>query len=447
MVEHQRQTPVFSVSELSQLLDGELERSFKDIWVEGEVSNFSKSPSGHLYFRLKDKEAVLKVAIFRQTAIRVIFQIENGMVLLLRGKLGYYGKSGDLQLYAAHAEPYGAGALQMALEQAKKRLQAEGLADPLRKRAIPSFPKKVGVVTSLEGAAIKDIISILKRRQAPFEVIISSSPVQGDQAPAEIKKAMERLLKVPDVDIIVLTRGGGSFEDLNAFNDESLARFIALSPVPVISAVGHEIDVVLTDLTADLRAPTPSAAAEIMSQPFVSIRERVASLIGLAGSAISNRIAFSDEKLSVFDSDRAFISLLRRVDRLEERRDRASARLAEKVSQKFYTCTSKLSFLDVSLRPKTLLSMLSAAEKRMSFLARDLAAGSEKILLSKENQMRNLARILEVKNPLAILSRGYSILKDKSGRAVRSASQVEAGDNLDLLLFEGRLTIIVEEKD
>jgi exodeoxyribonuclease VII large subunit len=447
MVEYYREMPVYSVSELSRVLDGELERSFNDIWVEGEAGSFSKSPSGHMYFRLKDKEAVLKVAIFKQHAMRIIFQIENGMVLLVRGKLGYYGKSGDLQLYASYAEPYGAGALQMALEQAKKRLQSDGLTDPARKRRIPPFPGKIGIVTSPEGAAIKDIISILKRRGAPFEIIVSPSPVQGEQAPAELKKAMERLLKIKGIEIILLTRGGGSFEDLNAFNDESLARFVAASPVPVVSAVGHEIDVVLTDLTADLRAPTPSAAAEILSQPSVSVRERLSNLINISCSTVSNRIALAGERLSLFNAGREGRSLSRELERIEERRDRALLRFTEKEIMRLDAIAARMAFLKYSLHPQKLVSSFSVLIERISSVEKGLIFGIGSIVSFREGALRNAIGMLEVKNPLSVLSKGYSILKDREQKAVRTASQVEVGEQLSLLLYKGNLKITVDDKE
>jgi exodeoxyribonuclease VII large subunit len=446
MVEYYREMPVYSVSELSRILDGELERSFNDIWVEGEAGSYSKSPSGHIYFRIKDKEAVLKVAIFKQHAVRIPFQIENGMVLLIRGKLGYYGKSGDLQFYASYAEPYGVGAMQMALEQARKRLQAEGLTDPGRKRKIPPLPRKIGIVTSAEGAAIKDIVSILKRRGACFEIILSPSLVQGENAPAEIRKAMERLLKAGGIEVIVLTRGGGSFEDLRAFNDESLARFVAASPVPVISAVGHEIDVVLTDLTADLRAPTPSAAAEILSQPGMSVREKLSTLMNGSACSISGRLASAGEKLSFFDPERTARKLLREFDRIEERRDRALLRLAEKESKKLEAFGSKAALLRNSLHPVKLISSFSVMTGKISLMENSLISSIGQTMTLKENALRSSTGMMNAKNPLTILSKGYSILKDREQKAVREASQVETGEQLSLLLYKGKLKITVDEK-
>ena len=447
MVEIFRGLPVFSVSELGSLLDRELERSFNDIWVEGEVSNFSLSPSGHCYFRMKDGEAVVRAAFFRQHAVRLPFKLENGMALLVRGKLGFYGKSGELQLYVSHAEPYGIGALQIALEQAKKRLQAEGLTDPSRKRPIPRFPSRVGIVTSAEGAAVRDIISVLERRSAPFEVVVAPSPVQGEQAPARLAAAMKSLFRTPGVDLIILTRGGGSFEDLNAYNDESLARIVSASPVPVISAVGHETDTVLTDLTADLRAPTPSAAAEIISQPALELKVRLSGIIGSARSAVSARLSLAGEKLLLFDPGRQGVSIAREIDRLEESRDRTLALVTGREESRMSGASASLKLFAASLHPSRLLDSLSRSSERLSSALAALGASAGRMAEAKERSVDAALSTISERNPLSILSRGYSVLINNSGKVIRDSSEVTEGESLSVMLRRGTLRVSVDEKE
>jgi len=447
MVEYYSERPVFSVSELSRLLDAELSEAFPDIWIRGEVSNFSSSPAGHLYFRLKDGEAVMKTAMFKTAALRLPFRIENGMELLVRGRLGYYGNKGDLQIYASHAEPYGVGAMQMALEQARKRLQDDGLTDPARKRALPPYPRKIGIVTSADGAALADILSILARRGAPFEVVVSVSSVQGEQAPGQLKAAMERLFRAGGIDLIILTRGGGSFEDLNAFNDESLARVVAASPVPVVSAVGHEINTVLTDLTADLRAPTPSAAAEIVSQPFVEAASRVAAASSSALSRMADKLRLAGESLSVFDPWGEGRAFLRQIERLEETRDRTASRLVERMLGRFVSASSKTDLLTGSLHPLKLMLSISVAEEKAASAEKGLFAAVRSALALLEGRLSASASMLEASNPLSILSRGYSVVKNREGAVISESSQVEKGEQLSVLLHRGRLKITVDERE
>ncbi|MCX7830838.1 MAG: exodeoxyribonuclease VII large subunit, partial [Acidobacteria bacterium] len=323
MVKFFKEKPVYSVSEIAKILDSELSKAFADIFIEGEVSDFTLSKSGHIYFKLKDEEASIKVVMFRSQALKLQFSIENGMLLIIRGSVGLYAKSGDLQLYASYAEPSGIGALLMKIEQAKKNLQKDGLTDSSRKRKIPLYPNCIGVVTSLEGAAIRDFISILKRRNANVEIIVCPSSVQGKEAPEELKKSLKRLYQRKEIDVIVITRGGGSMEDLMAFNHESLARVVAESPVPIISAVGHEIDTVLTDLTADLRAPTPSAAAEIISQDYFSLKNKIDDLANKIFASMQHILYLKDTKINLLNERNFGKTLIWKLDRLEERRDRS----------------------------------------------------------------------------------------------------------------------------
>src|SRR5207237_3461294 len=280
---------VYSVAELTAAVRGLLESSFGDIWVEGEISNCRVWNTGHLYFTLKDGTAQIKAVMFR-TAVRYLrFKPEDGVHVIARARLGVYEPKGEYQIVCEHLEPRGLGALQLAFEQLKKRLQAEGLFAADRKRSLPALPRKIGVVTSLDGAAIRDILKVLRRRAPNASVLIRPARVQGEGAAEDIARALKAIVRAKGIDVVIVGRGGGSVEDLWAFNEERVARAIAASPVPVISAVGHEADVTISDFVADVRAPTPSAAAEIVVAANDEFCHRIDRLAGrLRASARSS---------------------------------------------------------------------------------------------------------------------------------------------------------------
>ena len=278
---------IYPVGELVAAVRTQLERAFTDVYVEGEISNYRPAGSGHLYFTLKDGSAQLRVVMWRTQARLLRFKPDNGLQVIARGRVTVYDERGDLQFQAEHLEPKGAGALQIAFEQLKTKLAAEGLFEPSRKKAIPSLPRRIGVVTSPRGAAIQDMLNILRRRHESVNVLIYPAQVQGDTAATEVSAGVRYFNRHGKVDVIVIARGGGSFEDLFAFNDEAVARAIAASQVPVISAVGHETDFTICDFVADLRAPTPSAAAELvirskqeLADKLVALRKRIAQADG-----------------------------------------------------------------------------------------------------------------------------------------------------------------------
>src|SRR6476661_4824396 len=277
---------IYSVSELTAGIRALIETKFGEVWLEGEISNCKVWNTGHMYFTLKDGGAQIKAVMFR-TAVRYLrFKPEDGLHVIARGRLGVYEPKGEYQIVCEHMEPHGLGALQLAFEQLKKKLQAEGLFDTARKRPLPSLPRRIGIVTSLEGAALRDIIKVLRRRHPNAHLLIRPTRVQGEGAAADIAEALRAIVKVPGVDVVIVGRGGGSLEDLQAFNQEPVARAIAASPVPVVSAVGHEVDVTIADFVADLRAPTPSAAAQLVVTAKDDFCARVSRLIGrLHGSA------------------------------------------------------------------------------------------------------------------------------------------------------------------
>src|SRR5215831_16531678 len=279
---------VYTVTELTVRVRDQLEEQFFEVWVEGEISNCRLWNTGHLYFTLKDSSSQLKGLMFRSTLRYLKFKPADGLRVVARGKISVYEPKGEYQLVCEHMEPQGLGALQLAFDQLKKRLQAEGLFDAARKRPLPALPRKIGVVTSLDGAAIRDIIKVLRRRYANAHVVIRPTRVQGDGAAAEIAHGLRQIVKVPHIDVVIVGRGGGSMEDLWAFNEEPVARAISISPIPVISAVGHESDVTIADLAADVRAPTPSAAAELVVARKEEFSGRIDRLHACSASAVAS---------------------------------------------------------------------------------------------------------------------------------------------------------------
>ena len=391
---------VFSVTTLTQAIKQTLEDGFFTIWVEGEISNLATPRSGHVYFTLKDEAAQLRAVIFKSAARLVRFELENGMQVLLRGSLSVYEARGEYQLIVSRAEPRGAGALQAAFEQLKRRLEAEGLFDPAHKRPIPLLPKKIGVVTSPTGAAIRDILNIVNRRFANVHVLIAPARVQGADAPAEIVRAIEMLNRLPDVDALIVGRGGGSLEDLWAFNEESVARAIFASRIPVISAVGHEIDFTIADFVADLRAPTPSAAAELV----------VRNKADLAQTLDAQHARLKQAMRHLLDRSRA-----------------AAAHAARRVSD--------------------LRRRVNELQQRVDDLAQRLARTMRHALERKQAQRDTQIAKLDALSPLAVLAKGYAICRNAATlRPVKRAADANVGDALLVRMFDGELRCEVRER-
>ena len=438
--------PVYAVSELVHLLASELEGAFPDVWVEGEVANWKRATSGHCYFTLKDERGALKTVMWRASAQRLGFEPENGTVVLARGKLSVYEASGDLQLYATVLEPAGLGALQMAFEQAKRKLQAEGLTDPARKRPIPPFPRRVGVVTSLEGAALRDVLSVLRRRGAGFDLVVAPALVQGPGAPASLAAALEKLQRVPGVEVVLLTRGGGSMQDLWGFNDEALARLVAASPVPVISAVGHEVDTVLTDLTADLRAPTPSVAAELLTAQTDAARTGAGEASRRMEHAVLSRLFSIRERAELCRAQRMGSLLVRRLGLAQEAADRAAEAAARAVSASLSGHIHRLDLCLRSLTPEALSRWLEGLNQRRQGSDLRLKAAIRTALGGTADRFSALARLLHSLSPLAVLSRGYAAAFDASGRPCTRSLNIPVGASLSLAFSDGGLDCTVTSK-
>ncbi|MCI0549303.1 MAG: exodeoxyribonuclease VII large subunit [Candidatus Rokubacteria bacterium] len=430
---------VVSVSELTRRLKMHLEERFPAVWVEGEISNLRLPASGHAYFTLKDETAQLKAVLFRGRGRRVRFEPEDGMHVLAFGGLELYPARGEYQLVIELMEPQGLGALQLAFEQLKRKLEAEGLFDPARKRALPSFPRTIAIVTSPTGAAIRDMLHIIGRRFAGLRILIAPVRVQGDEAPGEIVAALRLVAQLPELDVVIVGRGGGSIEDLWAFNDERVARAIAAVPVPVISAVGHETDVTIADFVADLRAPTPSGAAELV------VREKLAVIRGLSDGyeklrqALLRRLGRDRDRLAELRRRRVLVDPGRSLRDHHRRLDDAQSRLRTATRGRLRQDEHRVALAASILRSLHPLARISNSAAVLAQLRSRLdAAAGHGTKMSRHRFATTVGR-LESLSPLAVLGRGYSLTRLASGAIVRRADAVRPGDALDILLSEGAL--------
>jgi len=412
---------VLTVSELTAQLRQLVEERFPAVWVEGEISNFRVYGAGHAYFTLKDEGAQLRAVLFRNRTRRIRFEPADGLHVLAFGSLEVYAQRGEYQLVVELLEPRGLGALQLAFEQLKARLGAEGLFDPARKRPLPRFPRKIGIATSPAGAALRDMLRIIGRRFAGLHIVVAPCRVQGEGAAEEVARAIADLNALGDVDVIIVGRGGGSLEDLWAFNEEVVARAIAASKAPVISAVGHEVDVTIADFVADLRAPTPSAAAELV------VREKEAVQAQL--EALRARL--------VRAAARPLRDLARRVDEAHRRVLRAGAGACRRAEH-------RLELLVARLRAAGPRARLAADRHRLERARARLGHALARRLAEARHRLGATVGRLDSLSPLAVLGRGYSLARTADGRIVRSARQVAAGDPLAVLLAEGSLDCRVE---
>src|SRR5436190_11782369 len=422
----------------------QVEREYGDIWVEGEISNFRPAESGHLYFTLKDDDAQLRVVMFRTQARLLRFRPENGLQVVARGRVTIYEARGELQLSAEYLEPKGVGALQIAFEQLKAKLQAEGLFDPERKKPVPALPKRIGIVTSPRGAAIQDILNILRRRHLGVNVVIYPAQVQGEAAAAEVSAGIRYFNRVKNADVIILARGGGSMEDLAAFNDEALARAIADSRLPLISAVGHETDFTIADFVADMRAPTPSAAAEIVAAHESELCARLGSLSATLARSIQYRISGARNEVQELALSNAFDAVAGRVRDALTTAGAAEYRLQAALREALQAAHQRLGDASRGVSPMQLRSVLMAARERFGSLKKSHEAAMTARIDNAKRQLALSASSLDAMSPLKVLERGYAIAHDEHGRVIREAATMSAGDKLRLRLWKGELDCRVE---
>ena len=412
------------------------------MYLEGELSNLRAPGSGHVYCTLKDKTSQIRAVLFRSSAIRLRFALQEGMQVIVRGRLTVYEPRGEYQIVLDTVEPKGIGALQIAFEQLKERLTEEGLFDQARKKSIPAFPRTVGVVTSLTGAAIRDILVVLRRRWPTLHIVIAPVQVQGESAGQQIAEALNALNELSFVDVIIVGRGGGSLEDLWSFNEEIVVRAIAASHVPVVSAVGHEVDVTLADFAADLRAPTPSAAAEAVVPVLAEIVERLRELTTRTGQMMFRHCAFERQRLDaairgVTDVRFRLQDAAQRTDDMVDRVRELLQRLLTSGRERVHEAQRDLSGLNPVLVIKQGLATIPQLSKR-------LEGQMEVVLTQHRHRIHATLAQLNTLSPLAILERGYSILQTiPAGQILHRASDVEVGQELEAQLASGRLSCTV----
>ncbi|MGE0446984.1 MAG: exodeoxyribonuclease VII large subunit [Vicinamibacterales bacterium] len=436
---------VLTVSQLTGQIRTLLEEQFLETWVEGEISNCRLWNTGHLYFTLKDAGAQIRAVMFRTSLRYLKFKPQDGLRVVARGRVSVYDPKGEYQLVCDHLEPEGLGARQLAFDQLKARLAKEGLFDERRKRALPSLPRKIGVVTSLDGAAVRDIIKVLRRRYPNAHIVIRPTRVQGEGAAMDIARALRAIGKVQDVDVVIVGRGGGSIEDLWAFNEEVVARAIAGCPVPTISAVGHESDVTIADFVADVRAATPSAAAEIVvsrKDDFCARIDRLSHRVETAMAARVHRLESTLRRLEArpgMGGFRAHVAL----------RGRHSAELTHALRQALRTRLSahdrRLQLLRRALDASDVRHRFAALRTRLVGADGRLRAASDRRRHAADTRFRGAAARLESLSPLAVLGRGYAVCWNADGTAiVRDAATVKPGDRVHVKLERGQLDCSVE---
>ncbi|MFG0584739.1 exodeoxyribonuclease VII large subunit [Pseudomonas sp. zjy_9] len=433
---------VLSVSQLNNRARLLLEDVFSGIWVEGEISNLARPASGHIYFTLKDGQAQVRCALFRQNAARVRQALRDGLAVKVRGKVSLFEGRGDYQLILDAVEPAGDGALRLAFEALKEKLGAEGLFASTGKIALPAHPRRIGIVTSPTGAVIRDIISVFRRRAPQVELNLIPTAVQGREATAQIVRALQRA-DAQGFDALILARGGGSLEDLWCFNEEAVARAVAACSTPIVSAVGHETDVSIADFVADVRAPTPSAAAELLAPDSSELLQRLHNLQRRLVLHMQGRLA--RERLRLDGVSKRLRHPGERLRQQAQRLDDLDMRLRRSFNQQLASQRERLARLDARLAAQHPGRSLALLRQRLDGLAERLPRAMQGQLRNQRQRLGALAGQLQIVSPLATLGRGYSILLDERGQAVRSAAQTQPGQRLKARLSEGELDVRVED--
>jgi exodeoxyribonuclease VII large subunit len=432
-----------SVSDLTRAIKQTLEQAFGVLAVEGEISNCRQWSSGHIYFTLKDDYAQIRAVMFRTTARTLRFRLEDGMRVVVRGRVGVYDAKGEYQFVCDAAEPQGLGALQAAFEQLKRRLHAEGLFEAARKRALPVLPRRIGVVTSLDGAAVRDIVRVLVTRHPAVRIVIRAARVQGDGAAEDLVRALRAVVRVPEVDVVLIGRGGGSAEDLWAFNDEGLARAIAACPVPVISCVGHEVDFTIADFVADVRAATPSNAAELVVDRADNFRARIdraeRRLRGAVRMALARGHQRADRLRGRLDRWPVVIAMRQRD------RERAALGLRHGMRAALARFAQRSGALTRRLERQDARRVVADLRTRIVRADGCLMEAITRRRLAARGRAGALTGRLDALSPLAVLARGYAVCWNEDRSAIlRSSASVEPGDRVRVTLAEGELACRVE---
>ncbi len=435
---------LLSVSDVTRLIRDSLEDQFRDIWIQGEVSNLRAPSSGHLYLTIKDEQSQLRALFFRSGVARLRFALQEGMAIIARGRISVYEPRGEYQLVIDSLEPQGIGAFQLAFDQLKERLAREGLFEEARKRPLPAFPRTVGIVTSSTGAAIRDILAVLYRRCPLVHVLIAPVPVQGDGAAERIAAAITALSAVPEVEVVIVGRGGGASEDLWAFNEELVVRAIVQSRVPVVSAVGHEIDVTLSDFAADYRAPTPSAAAEAVVPVLAELLDRLDEVNIRLRRTIQTFVVM--QRYRVDTSLRILRETRFRMQAQAQRLDELSDALRRSLTGRLTLSHRGMAECHHALLAQSPRSKIGTSVVLLSQLCKRLEQEARRGLVHRRQSVEARMTALDALSPLAILRRGYSVIQGVPlGQVVRRASEVTVGEVLQARLSEGRLLCLVKE--
>jgi exodeoxyribonuclease VII large subunit len=436
---------VWTVRDLVASVRTHVEREYSDAWVQGEISNLRAQNSGHLYFTLKDENSQISVVMFRSSARLLRFRPADGMQVVVRGRVTVYEDRGQLQITAEYVEPKGAGALQIAFEQLKAKLEAEGLFEASRKKAIPALPSAIGIVTSPQAAALRDILQILHRRHHTVNVLIYPAQVQGESAPTEVATGVRYFNRARNVDVIIVARGGGSVEDLAAFNDEGLARVIAGSKLPVISAVGHETDFTIVDFVADLRAATPSAAAEIVIRSRQEVESQVARLQRELEKGMRYRLMMGRQRLTELAQHGAFGRMMDLIRRRQQRVDDLTNRMAHAQRDRLEAHRRRFETLAAAVRHYDLRLVLAGVGRELNAKVAAMAAAWRNLLLQRRARLERLTSQMEALSPVAILDRGYALVFDSSGKLVKDAAQVKVGEDIRARVARGELDATVKK--
>ena len=437
---------IISVSEINRRAKSILEENFPFVWIQGEVSNFFSAASGHWYFSLKDESSEIRCAMFANKSHRITFEPKDGDHLVLNGTLSIFEGRGQYQIIVEHIELAGEGALLKAFEELKKKLLTEGLFDNSLKKKLPSYPRSIAVVTSPDGAVIQDIINVLSRRSPFFNLTVVPTLVQGEKAAPLICEALNKASNLENIDLIILARGGGAIEDLWAFNNEEVARAIVNCPIPLVSAVGHETDFTISDFVADIRAPTPSIAAEIISQPYSELKETLEGYQGYLLKSVESQ----------FDSQRTRITnLIKRIrhpgDKLREigqKVDYLETALIQEMHQKVSFKENQLNLSQLSLQQNSPQNKVKEAKVYLQNASKDLLKAFDLKIERKRKLLGKLVATIEAVSPLSVLARGYSIIStEPEGKILSSSNQVKIGQTISAVLNKGIIKAEVKSKD
>jgi len=436
----------FTVTELTARIRDLFARNFTDIWVTGEISNCHEAQSGHIYCTLKDERSQVKCVCFKNQLRAMKFKPEDGLHVTVRGSISVYESRGEYQIYVENIEPVGLGALQLAFEQLKKRLEAEGLFAASRKKPLPLLPSRIGLITSPRGAAVRDVVRILRRRFSNVHLTVYPVRVQGDGASTEIVRAVQFFNRRQMVDVLILARGGGSLEDLWAFNEEDVARAIAVSEIPVISGIGHETDFTIADFVADVRASTPSAAAELVVQTRREFDKHIAELRGALVDQIRYRILVLSRRVHEVSARRGFRRPLDILRQQRQRADELTSHLAQALRANLQLSRRRFTAAHLRIVSFDFRMKIATLRLRLEKRSTDLAARAERLLRAKRERLDRLRLQLEERSPLRALERGYAIATDGAGTLLRNATQVAVGDTVNIQLHRGKLITEVKDK-